>query len=169
MPEFVEVKLSNGKSVKVYAPPSIQLNQLVMKKYPDPHPPIKEAETAGGGTLKMSIDNDPEYLLEKARIEALRQEEIGELTMLFALKDEVVPEDFSMDAVGEIVTLSDPEWKPREGKTGRKLDYLEWDLLRNPGDQIMVQKALVELSGIDLEAVKANEDAFRDKVAGKES
>ena len=169
MPEFAEVKLASGKTVKVYSPPSIQLNQLVTKKYPDPQPPIRESATVGGGTIKMSIDNDPEYLLEKERIEGLRQEEMGDLTMLFALKDEVVPEGFTMDAVSEIVTLSNPEWKPREGKTGRKLDYLEWALLANTGDQIKISEALAELSGIDMDAVRANEDAFRDKVARKET
>jgi len=162
MPEFIEVKLSNDKSVRVYAPPSVRLSQLLAEKYPDPSPPIRESKTVTGDIIKMTIDDDPEYLREKKRIEELRMKEIGELTILFALKEIEVPEDFSMDAIKEIVSLSDPNWKPREGKMGRKLDYIEWVLLANPGDQLKVQEALVELSGIDLDAVRATEDSFRD-------
>jgi hypothetical protein len=169
MPEFIEIKLSNDKVIKVYSPPSIQLNQIVMRKYPDPVAPVRESPTVGGGTARMSIDNDPDYLREKERVEELRAEERGSLTTLFALKDEVVPDDFTMDAIGEIVTLSTPDWKPREGKVGRKLDYFEWVLLANMGDQIKFQEALAELSGINMDAVRANEDAFRDKVAREES
>lgn len=167
MAKYLEVELSTGATVKVYAPPSIKLNEIVTKKYPDPLPPIRESKSVSGDVVKMSIDNDPEYLREKERIEALRMSEVGDLTMLFALKDVVVPEDFTMDEVGEIVSLTQPDWKPREGTSGRKLDYLEWIFLANFADQIKIQKALAELSGIDLDAVKNIEASFRSNVEGQ--
>jgi len=166
MAKYVEVELSTGGMVKVYAPPSIKLNQIVTKKYPDPDAPIRESKSVSGDIIKMSFENDPEYLREKARIEALRMSEIGDLTMLFALKDVSVPEDFCMDDVGEIVRLSEPEWKPRVGDSGCKLDYIEWVVLANTGDMIRIQKALAELSGIDLDAVKSIEESFRHNVEG---
>jgi len=166
MAKYVEVELSTGVTVKVYAPPSIKLNQIVTKKYPDPDAPIRESKGVSGDIIKMSFENDPEYLREKERIEAVRMNELGELTMLFALKDVSVPEDFCMDDVGEILSLSDPSWKPRVGDSGRKLDYIEWVVLANTGDMIKIQKALAELSGIDLDAVTAIEESFRHNVEG---
>lgn len=166
MAKYVEVELSTGVTVKVYAPPSIKLNQIVTKKYPDPDAPIRESKSISGDIIKMSFENDPEYLREKARIEALRMSEVGDLTMLFALKDVNVPEDFTLDEIKDIVWLSDPEWKPREGTLGYKLDYIEWVVLANTGDMIKIQKALAELSGIDFDAVMAIEESFRHNVEG---
>lgn len=165
--KYVDVELSSGEKVRVYPSPGLKVSQLAEEKFPTPLAPVRESKTVTGDTIKMSIDDDPDYLREKARVDVLQADEIGSLTMLFCLKDVKVPADFDMEAVTEIVCFSKPDWQPREGTVGRKLDYLEWVLLANPADRLKIQEALAELSGINLDAVKATEDSFRDNVAGE--
>jgi hypothetical protein len=65
--------------------------------------------------------------------------------------------------------LADPDWKPRTGKSGRKLDYIEWDLLGNPADAILVQEIRAQMMGIDMGAVDSIEASFRGKVEGEDA
>lgn len=57
-----------------------------------------------------------------------------------------------------------PDWKPRKGDQGRKLDYIEWELLRAPGDQQKVIAAINVLAIVPEEAVDAIEDTFQGDV-----
>jgi hypothetical protein len=140
---------------------------MVNKQYPDPKPPVRTSDGVAG-PVSMVVEDDPEYLMEKERIELLRGERLNELSFLWALKDVVVPEGFDVaDELGELIRLGDPDWQPRTGDVGRKLDYIEWVLLANYVDQRKVQGALAELQGIDLGASKSIEDSFRSDVEGE--
>lgn len=166
MPKYIDVELTTGQTVKVYSPPVTKLSDTLRVQYPDPDPPIVEEETATGSKVRMQIVTDPEYLREKERVENLRNEKLNELTLLSALRDEQPPDGF-YDEFRYLAELADPDWKPREGNYGAHLDYIEWVLLANVLDQTKVQRALAELSGIDLDAVSAIEESFRGNVEGE--
>jgi hypothetical protein len=163
---YEDVPLTNGRVVRVYAPPIIKINNILQKRYPAPQVPIKEAPTAGGGTLAMAIEDDPQYLQDMEAHEELITEKTVELNILFALKDERVPDDFDATVYQEIIELHDEEWKPREGKAGRKLDWFDFDLLGNIVDSNRVQTAMNNLISIDLEVTEQVEDSFSGDVEG---
>jgi len=167
---YRDITLTNGIEVRVYAPPSLKINQLLLKKYPEPRPPVVEEVTASGSKMRMIIEDDPTYLIEKAKMAALRDEETNELNILFALKDARPPKGFDVEALyGDMIRLIDPDWQPRQSNEGSKLDYIEWELLANPADAVKIQEILAELMGIDLEVVSRIEDSFRGNVEGKTS
>jgi hypothetical protein len=166
MAKYKEIELSDGRKVRVYPPRSIAMDQLLMRRYPDPQPPIVESETVGGGTIRMMIEDDPEYLRKKAEITELRSEKLEELSALDSLRDIKVPDDWSTESFAYLALLADPDWQPREGKSGRKLDYIEWDLLGNPADTILVQEVRAQMMGIDMEVIDAIEASFRGDVEG---
>jgi len=113
------------------------------------------------------VDN-PEYLRAKAENERLVTQKFAELENLSALRDVVVPDDFDvMVEIGEVMQYADPDWKPREGAAGRKLDYIEWVLLADIDDENTVAAALAELMGIDLEEVARIEESFRNQLEGE--
>lgn len=168
MPKFKDITLSSGEQVRVYVPPSIKVSELLLKKYPDPEPPVVEEKTATGETIKMIIEDDPEYLAEKAAARKKRDDKLNELSALYAMRDVKVPEGWDIEAEqGELIRLADPDWKPREGSHGIKLDYIEWDLLGNSVDVLLMQETLAELSGINLEVIARIEAQFRGDVEGQ--
>jgi len=58
-------------------------------------------------------------------------------------------------------------WKPREGKVGRKLDYIQWTIMADVVNSMRVTDALRELAGIDMEEVARNLDSFPGEVEGE--
>lgn len=170
MANYKDIELSNGIEVRVYAPPTLKLSDTLMKRYPDPAMPVVESEpTVTGKTIKMVIEDDPDYLEALAQVNALRDDKLGELSTLYALKDVKIPEGWDIEKEqGELIRLADPDWVPRTGKQGVKLDYIEWELLANTGDVLLVQRTIAELAGIDLQEVDRIEDSFRGNVEGSE-
>ena len=166
---YEDVTLTNGKTVRVYAPPIIKIHNILSKQHLEPKAPIKEAPTAGGGTLKMAIEDDPEYLQKLEVYEELIAEKSAELRILFALKDEKVPEDFDATVYQEIINVHDEEWTPHKGSGGRKLDWIDFDLLGNIVDSNRVQTAMTNLISIDLEVVEQIEETFPGNVEGPTS
>jgi hypothetical protein len=164
MATYKDITLSDGQKIRVYVPPSIKLAQMLMTSYPDPKVPVVESKTVTGGVIKMAIEDDPAYLAEKARAEGLRNKKLDELTALYSLKDVKVPDDWNLGEFDWLALMADPDWSPREGKLGRKLDYIEWDLLGNPADAILVQRARAEMAGIDFGVVDQIEASFRSDV-----
>lgn len=166
MASFKDVVLSSGEEVRVYAPPSIKIDQMLRKKYPDPQMPfVDEVIKTTKRKIRVMIEDDPEYLLEIKRVAELRREDADELNTLFALKDVEVPEGFDIETeMGDILRFSDSEWQPRKGTVGCKLDYIEWALLANSADVLLFQTTVAELIGIDLEAVESIEASFRGSV-----
>lgn len=167
MPNYKDVQLTSGATVRVYAPPSSKLYWMVAAKYPELTPPIVESESVGG-TIKMIIKDDPDYLAGVKARELRITTETNEVTTLFALKDEVPPEDFDVEVeYGDLIRLVDEKWEPRAGKAGRKLDWIEWELLGNPSDTAIVQVTITELISVNMEVVSAIGDSFQDRVEGK--
>ena len=161
------ITLSTGEDIVVHVvPPSV--HDVVTKRHPLPTAPIIETATASGETLKMSIEDDPEYLAQKQVVETQRMAALQEAYTLFALKDVVVPEDFDItEEFGDELSYLDPDWKPREGKSGRKLDYIDYILLAGSADNLRVSEAINELVSIDQEVVDAIEASFQDDVSAE--
>lgn len=179
MARYKEIELTNGMKVRVYVPPTQRIMAMVEEKYPKPPkpvPPVVTEKTVTGREQVMSIDDDPTYLSELARWngkdlvewQALTSEEIDRRNSLFVFKGLKVPDDWDVESeVGEIVRLDEPDWKPTPGEQGRKRDYIQWELLNNPQDALLVQQTLAELSGFNLKEVHANEASFQTEMEGR--
>jgi hypothetical protein len=168
MAQYKDVELTDGRTVRVYRPPTRRIIALVEKQHPRPAAPVITEKNATGREITMVIKDDPAYLAALSEWEALTAEKIDQMGSLFMFKDIEVPEDWDIEAVvGAEVRFFDPEWAPREGTVGRKLDYIEWNILGDIVNSQKVTNALAELSGIDLEEVAANEASFRGQVEGE--
>jgi len=166
---YTDVELLDGRTVHTHRPPTRRIIDRVEKLYPRPQPPIV-TEKAATKEISMSIDDDPTYLRELAEWERLTNEKVDEMGSLCMFKDLDVPDDWDVEeAVGAEMRFFDPDWAPREGPMGRKLDYIQWDILGDVMNSHRVTEALRELSGIDLEEVERNEASFRDQVEGSAS
>jgi len=168
MAKFKDIVLSDGTEVRVYIPPTQRIIAMVEQKYPRPQVPIVTEKTVTGREKSISIDDDPTYLADLAEWEALTADEINRRSALFVFRDVQVPDDWDVEAeVGELVRLDEPDWEPTPGEMGRKRDYIQWELLNNAQDALLVQQTLAELSGINLAEVQANEASFRREVEGE--
>lgn len=164
---YKDVTFDSVGIVRLHAPPTDQIRQILNRLYPEPKAPIRTDTTATGKELSMEIIDDPDYLAEKERIGALRVEKTNELTILAVFRDLVVPDDWQMDpALVEVMQYADPDyqWMPREGKQGRKLDYVEWCVLESMGDTSRYTNALYELMGLDLDLADQIGESFRNNV-----
>lgn len=168
MAEYKEVTLLDGQVVKVYRPPSQRLISLAEKKFPKPQVPVVSETTKSGKNITMRIDDDPEYLQALERWNEQVNEEVDRMGSLFMFKGLQVPEGWNIEAeIGAEMHYLDPDWKPREGEIGRKLDYIEWVILGDVMNKLHVTEAMRELSGIPLEEVAANEASFPSEVQGE--
>lgn len=159
--KYKDVELISGKIVRVYVPPVIKTYEMARKKHRVEKVIVTET-TSRGKTISMSIDDDPEYLAKLAVQEELIDQETGELNILFALKDEKVPDDFDISDLLDIILYADPDWKARESAMGRKLDWIVWDLLYEAADNNKVQVTINELLGVDTEVVASTKESFPD-------
>lgn len=162
---YKDITLSSSTIRAHSVPPKI--HQIVEKRFPFPDPPIVETVTATGATIQTQILNDPGYLDTVAEIEVKRDNLFSEMYMLMALREATVPEDFDAETLAETLQYADPDWRPREGKAGRKLDYIEWELLANADDYSLVTGVIAELSGVDTKEVEAIEASFPGDVEGQ--
>lgn len=162
-----KITLSNEIEVTIHHIPA-GLRDVINARYPSPEPPITETVTATGGTIRMMMEDDPDYLAEVARVQVERDTAWQQAYTLAALREVKVPEDFDIETVwGEMLRWLNPDWKPREGKVGRKLDYIEFDLLENIADQDLITTTINHMMGIDEEVVERIEASFRSEVAGE--
>ena len=161
-----KVKLSSGHEVVVYVPPMGKLHSIALARYPIPKVPIIEEKTATGDTIRMAVENDPDYLAKVDEMEEKRRQAVDELNILFALQLEKTPDDFDVMVYSEEIQYINPDWAPREGKVGRKLDWIEFDLLGAFQDSMLVQNTLNELIGIDMEVVEQIAASFPGQVEG---
>jgi hypothetical protein len=169
MAKSKEIELADGTKVRVHIPPTQQIIAMVEKKYPKPQVPIVTDTNVTGREISMRLPADPDYLAALAEWEAITTDEINRRSALFIFKDLVVPDDWDAEAIGAIIRLDEPDWQPTPGELGRKRDYIQWELLNNSQDALLVQQTLAELSGIDLSEVQANEASFRPQVEGEAS
>lgn len=153
----------------------MKINRMVSGKYHYPPQPTRTVEMYRG--KNEPADKETILMVEgsefdawKAECDAIdetRYQEIADYTYLFALKDVAVPDEFDAEAeYGEFARLIDESWKPRTGKNGRKLDFLEWVVLGLADDAVIVSNALDELLGISQEVVDDVKDSFPGIVEG---
>jgi hypothetical protein len=166
-----EITLSSGIVVKVVPVPQ-KAYDVIRMKYPDPPIPIEEtSKTATGETMRYENPNDLDYRKELAASERSRQLAWAEAMLLFGLPEVVVPDDWEPPT--DDIRYIDPDWSPREGDRGRRLDYIEWELLHTIVDEQKVINAINALSMISEEVVDAIEDSFQGDLevpgTGKES
>jgi len=115
----------------------------------------------------MIIEDDPEFLEAHAQWEEDIQTAAEEAILLLALRKENPPEDFNTEEFTDTVLYFDEDYVPRAGKMGQKLDWIEWDLLGNVEDWVLVQKTIQKLLGIEEEVVDQTEESFPGDVAGE--
>jgi len=170
MAQYKDVELNNGMTVRVHRSPTRRVMAMVEAKDPKPTVPIYTEINVTGREISMPIPGDPDYLKALNEWNARQQKRDDEVNMLEALyefPDMEVPDDWDVEAeVGEVARFYDPDWAPREGKMGRKLDYIQWAVLGDSVDAYLVQAARAELSGIDLTEVSAITASFRGQVEG---
>lgn len=158
------VTLSTGETIELcHIPPG--LRDVINKRYPMPDVPIIEVKTATGETQKVAIEDDPEYLAKCTRVEGQRNQAWNEGYTIASLKNVIVPNDFDMEAEwGEELRYLDPDWQPREGKIGQKLDYIEFALCANINDMNAISDKINKMMGIDTEVIESIEDSFRSDI-----
>lgn len=155
-----QVKLSTGVTVTV-APVPQKIYDVIRMKHPDPSVPILEDDrTATGEPMRFENREDADYLQAKREVNQARQTAWAEAMLLFGLPEVQAPDEWQPPAE-ELEYLSGGQWQPRQGDTGHKLDWIEWDLLRVVTDYQKVQAAINELAGVSEEAVDAIEATFR--------
>jgi hypothetical protein len=175
--DYKEVELLSIGTVRVYIPPNTKISTMLRKKYAKRYPPqpvkmLPLATPKGQAPQSEPIkQNDgPEFdawRKECDQIDDDRWAELNDLNFLFSLKDVVVPDGFDVEAqFGEEARFIDPEWEPKEGKFGRKMDYLDWVVLGNSTDQTTVTNAMNQLLALDQEVVNDVKDGFPDTVEG---
>jgi hypothetical protein len=157
------VQLSTGVTVTV-APVPQKIYDVIRMKHPDPPVPVVEDDrTATGEPMRFENQEDPDYLRAKREVEQARQIEWAEASLLFGLPEVEVPEDWQ-PPIEELEYLTDGQWQPRQFEGGRKLDYIEWELLRVVADYQKVQRAINEMAMVSEEAADAVEATFRGDV-----
>ncbi len=174
------VTFSNGMEVNIYAPPRI-IRTMVEEEHPKPPKPEvpEKTETLRSGREEtLTFPNDPDYQervkywkdVEVPEWEAMVAEETDRRSALFIFKDLEVPEDWDIEAeVGAIVRMDAPDWKPTPGPLGRKRDFIQWELLADQEDALLVQITLMELAGVSQERIKSFLDSFQRPLEGEAS
>lgn len=160
-----EITLSTGETIFVATVPQ-KLGDILRKQYPDPPIPIKEDTehpTATGEPVFYEDPRDPAYLLEVARVRAQHNLKWGEGQLLFGLPHIEVPKGWKPQT--DDIQYFDPDWQPRPGEKGRKIDYIEWELLKNPADMTLFIITINELTGVE-EELEAAADAVEDSFPG---
>jgi hypothetical protein len=166
---YKEVELNDGRVVHVFRPPTQQILALVKQRYPEPMPPEITEKKVTGGDITMIIEDDPAYLAEHDRWEDVVNEEVDRRGALFVFDDLEVPDDWDAEReVGDrLRAAGDTEWKPADGPLGRKFDYIQWSILGDIENAVLILEAQAELSGVPVPEVQANLASFRPEVEGE--
>jgi hypothetical protein len=166
---YRDIELKSGMEVRVYLPPYSQIRANVLKLHPEPKPPVITVTNVTGREISgPPIVDDPEYVAAWYAWNDIYQEKVSEGRALFMFKDVIVPEKWDVEATaGAEMRYINPEWAPREGEMGRKLDYIQWEILENLDDAKLIADTERELSGIPMDEVIANEASFPGQVEGE--
>jgi len=178
--EYKEVELLSIGKTRVYLPPNTKIATMLRKKYEGRYPsqPVKQIRKAVPkgqpaeyeSILQMDGPEFEAWKGEKERIDNERWDEANALNFLFSLRDVETPADFDAEAqFGDEARFIDPDWEPRAGKLGVKLDYIEWVVLANSHDQNVVSDAMNQLLGLDQEVVDDVKASFPDTVEGPDA
>jgi len=175
MASYKDITLQSIGAVRVHRPPNMKINRMVSKKYHYPEQPTTVVEMYRGKNEPKEQETillveGPEFdawRAECASVDEARHTEINDATFLYALKDVKVPDDFDIEAeYGDFARMMDDDWAPRLGKTGRRLDYLEWVVMGLADDAVAISNTLNELMGIDQEVVDDVKGSFPGDVEG---
>ena len=169
------VTFSNGMEVRIHIPPRAirDMVEKAIPKPPEPEPPVRTDTNVVGKEISMTIWDDPAYLQAHERWEqvdvpaweARVAEETDRRGTLWMFKELEVPEDWDIEAeIGDLIRMDEPDWQPTPGELGRKRDYIQWELLVDPDDALMVQTTLMELAGMSRERIDAFLASFRNQV-----
>lgn len=169
------VTFSNGMEVRIHVPPRVirELVEAAFPKPPEPEPPVRSDTTVTGKVISMTIWDDPAYLKAHERWEEVDVpeweskviQETDRRGTLFMFKDLEVPEDWDIEAeIGPIIRMDDPDWEPTPGELGRKRDYIQWELLVDQEDLMLVQTTLMELAGMSEEGIAGFLKSFQRQV-----
>lgn len=172
------VTFSNGMEVRIYVPPRA-IRDMVEKAFPkptEPEPPVRTDTSVTGKEISMTIRDDPAYIKAHERWEevdvpeweAMVAQETDRRGTLWMFKDLEVPESWDVEAeIGELIRMDEPDWKPEPGELGRKRMYIQWELLVDPEDALLVQTTLLELAGMSQEGISAFLASFQRQVEGE--
>ena len=158
-----QVRLSTGDIVTV-APVPQKVYDVIRMKHPDPPVPVLEDDrTATGEPMRFENREDPGYKEALRKVERARQMAWAEAMLLFGLPEVQVPDGWQPPAE-ELEYLTGGQWSARQGDVGRKLDYIEWELLRVVADHQKVTAAINQLAMVSEEAAESIEATFRGDV-----
>lgn len=151
------VKLpSRGVEVHVIPVPPYAVS-AAQSTIPMPKPPVLMVDSVAGHQEPWSNAEDPQYKADLAEAQAARGKLASEFTVLYALPDVQVPDDEEWFA-----PLADLGLKHRDGKRGRKLDYIQFYLLASNADWEVLWSAISDLTYVKEERIAAHESSFRD-------
>jgi hypothetical protein len=128
MPE--KITFSNGRTENVYGVPQLLLARL--DTLPD---------------FQIGVDDAVETVIDKQRLlEAAK----SDLAYLLAFKDVRVPDGWKFSAEARAAGLV-----PRDGDEGRKVDYIEQEILTTGRDAMAAQAAMFALTDEEVNAAGA--------------
>lgn len=160
----VELTLSGGAVVRVYAVSGLIINAAIGQVTLPDVPMVTEhvgAEDGGHDEIHPAPKESAAYQQYEESLAVARREQnkrINEASLMAALRDVQVPAD---DDWYDAVTMEMVGLKRREGAVGRKLDYLQLDLLAASADYAAVFDAIEQLANGKAQQARALEDAFR--------
>lgn len=138
-----KITLSNGVEVQVYPVPPFALS-AIEARYSEPEMPEGDRES-----LEWR-----RWVSELRQARAQREQAVTEAALLVALRDVELPEGWRLPEAFRLAGFQE-----REGERGRRLDYVQYELLIAPGDLVAVQSAMYG-STLTEEEVKAAEATF---------
>lgn len=167
MPKYLEVEFESVGTVKVYVPPVNLIYRMLEKRFPFPPVPTVSEEAASGRTITMELEDDPDYLSEKAAVQETRNKAHERYQFLMAFKDLEVPEGWPDDEFLEMIRILDPDWTAERTTDALKLQYIEHVVFWNTPDEIRYEKAMTEMLELDLDFAAFFREAVRSPVEGE--
>lgn len=158
----VEIVLSSGQIVKVYAVSPLTLAAAEAKTTLPSMPMVERiVETSGGSHPEQEpVPQDSlaykDFLLRWQAADAQRTQDSNEVAFLFGLKDVQPPADDDW-----LEPLRYAKLQLHDGPLGRKLDFIEHCLFETQADIDAVLTAVGQLSYAKGQSAKSLENSFR--------
>ena len=165
MNQFLEVRLSSGKVVKVYPVPPY-LVALAMDNIKEPPVPKRKInpEVAIPGVNDQDLIDDstnPEYLAKRNDWIVARSESFLNVRLIYGLKDEFPPESWPDANVKEIWEFLKITPEIPNDRLGKKLAWVKYDLLNSGADLDLIIKAIDSYGEAPASEVEALLASFR--------
>lgn len=154
----IELTLSTGQKISVY-PISLQLWQNIQERFEPPPPPTREVDTVDGGTEEVPDPSDAEYQTMVLELKRQSAATLLRLVTVQALPDIELPED---DGWVQMLQFIDPGWEPAENLLQRKIEYLQYWLVRSRHDWETIIFTAISANALRKEDVDLAVRRFRD-------